>query len=122
MILLSSEKLEELLIGTIITIKLFLNLCFIIHPEKSSLQASQEVTYLGSVFNSKAMLVTLTSDRREKIIEPYKIFLKSDSFIIRKLSSFIGNLRSTLPGNKFGSLYYQKLDKCKILRLKKKEF
>ena len=91
-------------------------------PEKSSLQASQEVTYLGSVFNSKAMLVTLASDRREKIRESYKNFLKSDSFTIRKLSSFIGNLRSTLPGNKFGSLYYQNLGKCNILRLKKKEF
>ena len=32
------------LIGTVKTIKLFLNLGFIIHPEKSSLQPSEEIT------------------------------------------------------------------------------
>ena len=38
------ETYEECLTGTIKTIDLFLNLGFIIHPEKSSLQPSQEIT------------------------------------------------------------------------------
>ena len=110
---------EECLIDTIKTIKLFLKLGFIIHPEKSSLQPSQEITYLGFVFNSKEMLVTFTSEEREKILEPCKIFLKKDSFTIRELSILIGTLTSTFPGNKFGPLYYRELDKCKTLGLKK---
>ena len=55
------DTYEECLIGTIKTIKLFLKVGFIIHPEKTSLQPSQEITYLGFVFNSKEVLVTLTS-------------------------------------------------------------
>ena len=42
----------ECLIGTIKTIKLFLNLGFIIHSEKSFLQLAQKITYLGFVFSS----------------------------------------------------------------------
>ena len=72
------DNYEQYLIGTIKTIKLFLKLCFIIHPEKSSLQPSREITYLGFVFNSKKMLFTLTSEKREKIIESCKSFCKND--------------------------------------------
>ena len=64
-IIVIGETYEECLIGTIKTIKLFLKLGFIIHPEKSFLQPSQEITYLGFVFNSKKMLVTLTSKKGE---------------------------------------------------------
>ena len=55
------DTYEECLIGTMKTIQLFLKVGFIIHPEKTSLQPSQEITYLGFVFNSKEVLVTLTS-------------------------------------------------------------
>ena len=55
------DTYEECLIGTIKTVKLFLKVGFIIHPEKTSLQPSQKITYLGFVFNSKEVLVTLTS-------------------------------------------------------------
>ena len=103
---------EKCLTGTIKTIMFFLKLGFIIHPEKCSLQPSQETTYLGFAFNSKEMSVTLTSEKREKIIESCKSF-----FPMRELSSLIETLTSTFPGNKFGPLYYRELDKCKTLGL-----
>ena len=37
------------------------------HLAKSSLQPSQEITYLGFAFNSREMSVTLTSEKREKL-------------------------------------------------------
>ena len=77
-IIVIGDTYEECLIGTIKTIKLFLKLGFIIHPEKSSLQPSQEITYLGFVFNAKEKLVTLTSEKREKILESCKRFFKKD--------------------------------------------
>ena len=113
------DTYQDYLIGTIKTIKLFLKLGFIIHPENSSLQPSQEITYLGFVFNSKEMLVTLTSEKREKILESCKSFFKKDSFTIRELSSLIGTLTSTFPGKNYGLLYYRELDKCKTLGLEK---
>ena len=57
---------EECVIGTMKTMKLFLKLGFTINPEKISLQPSQETTYLGFVFSSKEMSVTLTSEKRNK--------------------------------------------------------
>ena len=71
---------EECLTGTIKTIMFFLKLGFIIHPEKSSLKPSQETTYLGFVFNSKEMSVTLTSVKREKILESCKRFFKKEFY------------------------------------------
>ena len=78
------------------------------------------MTYLGFVFNSKEMMsVTYTSEKRGKSLESCKRFLKKYIFTIRELSSLIGTLTSTFPGNKFGPLYHRELDKCKTLALKK---
>ena len=101
-IIVIGDTYKECITGTIKTTKLFLKLRFILQQEKSSLQPSQEITYLGFVFNSKEMLVTLTSEKREKILESCKSFFKKDSFTIRELSRLIGTLTSTFPGNKFG--------------------
>ena len=75
-IIVIGDTYEECLIGTIKTIKLFLKLDFIIYPEKSSLQPSEEITYLTFVFNLKEMLVTLTSEKRKKFFSLAKAFLK----------------------------------------------
>ena len=58
----------------LLKLKLFLILGFIIHPEKSSLQPSQEITYLGFIFNSKEMLVTLAEEKRIKFLSLAKHF------------------------------------------------
>ena len=55
----------------------------------------------------------------KKLLSLAKFFFKKDSFTIRELSSLIGTLTSTFPGNKFEPLYYPELDKCKTLGLKK---
>ena len=102
--------------------KLILKLGFIIHPEKSTLQHSQEITYLGFVFNSKEILVTLTSEKMEKILDSCKSFLKTDRFTKTELFGLTGTLTSTFPGNMSGPLYYQELDKCKTLGLNKRRF
>ena len=65
------------------------------------------------------MSLTLTSEKREKNLESCKSFLKRDSFKIRELSSLIGTLISTFPGNTFRPLNYRQLDKCKTLGLRK---
>ena len=73
------------------------------------------MTYLGFVCNSEKTLVTRTSEKREKIIESCKSFLKRDSITIRELSSLTGTLTLPFPGNKFRLLYYRELKKCKTL-------
>ena len=75
-IIVIGDTYEECLIGTIKTIKLFLKLGFIIHPEKSSLQPSQEITYLEFVFNSKEMSVRLPVKKGKKFLSLEKVLLK----------------------------------------------
>ena len=65
------------------------------------------------------MLVIVTCEKKEKIIASCKSVLKRDRFKMTELSSLIGTLISSFPGNNFGSLYYRELDKCKILLLEK---
>ena len=55
----------------------------------------------------------------KKLFESCKDFLKKGSSTIKELSSLIETLASTFPGNKFESLCYRELDKCKKLGLKK---
>ena len=114
-IIVIGDTYKECLIGTIKIIRIFLKLGFIRHPEKSSLQPSQDITYLGFVFNSKEMWVTFTNAKREKLFESCKGFLKKGSSTMKKLSSLIETLASTFPGNKFEPLCYRELDKCKKL-------
>ena len=54
--------------------KLILKLGFIIHPEKSTLQYSQEITYLGLVFNSKEILLHLPVKKWKKFLSLAKVF------------------------------------------------
>ena len=75
-IIVLADTYEECLIGATKTIKLFLKPGFIIQPEKSSWQTSQEITYLRFVFNSKEMSVTLTSEKWKENLESCKRFLK----------------------------------------------
>ena len=75
-IIVIGDTYEECLIGAIKTIKLFLKLDFIIHPEKSSLQPSQEITYLEFVFNSREMSVTLPVKKGKKFLSLAKVLLK----------------------------------------------
>ena len=66
-IIVLGENYKEYIIGTIKTIKLFLKLGFIIHPEKRSWKPLQQITYLGFVFNPKEMLVTLNQWKNGKV-------------------------------------------------------
>ena len=70
------DNYEQCLVGTIKTIKLFLKLGFIIHPEKSSLQPSQEITYLGFVLIQRKCWLHLPVKIGKKLLSHTKVFLK----------------------------------------------
>ena len=75
-IIVIGDTFEECLIGAIKTIKLFLKLGFIIHPEKSSLQPSQEITYLGFVLIQRKCWLHLPVKIGKKLLSHTKVFLK----------------------------------------------
>ena len=107
------ETYEECLTGSIKTIKMLLRLGFLIHPDKSTFFATQKLTYLGFIFDSVNMLLSVTNDKKDKIQKLCNSYLQKESLRIRELVSLIGTLTATFPGNKLGPLYYRALDKCK---------
>ena len=56
------ETYEEYLTGSIKTIKMFLRLGFLIHPDKSAFLPTQKLTYLRFIFDSVNMLLSVTDD------------------------------------------------------------
>ena len=75
-IIVIGDTFEECLIGAIKTIKLFLKLGFIIHPEKSSLQPSQEITYLDLFSIQGKCQLHLPMKKGKKFLSLAKVLLK----------------------------------------------
>ena len=56
------EICEGCLTGSIKARKMFLQLGFLIHPDKSIVSPSQEITYLGFIFDSTNICLHVTDD------------------------------------------------------------
>ena len=112
------ETCEECLIGSIKTIKMFLLLGSLIHPDKSTFLPTQKITYLGFIFDSVNMLLSVTDDKKDEIQKLCNSNLEKESLKIRELASLIGTLTATFPGSKLGHLYYTTLHECKAYALK----
>lgn len=101
------------------TIELLQKLGFTINFEKSILIPKQEITFLGLVFNSVTMTITLTEEKKEKI---FNLCLKTINNVIipiRSLASLIGNFTAAFPAIPFGKFYYRNLERLKTTALKK---
>lgn len=100
------------------TCNILKNAGFIINEKKSCFIPSQEITYLGFILNSKAMIVSLPHDKKEKIFSICQNFKSKRIFVIREVATFVGLLVSSLPAVQYGRLNYRFLEHCKILALK----
>jgi len=101
------------------TCKLLKETGFLLNLEKSHMQPSQIVNFLGFQLNSINMTVNLTSDKREKIVNLCGALLHNSRVSIRFLAQVIGVLVSSLPAVQFGELFYRYLEADKIAALKK---
>ena len=98
--------------------ELFEKLGFVVHPEKSVFKPTQSITYLGFVLLSKTMTVTLTPERKEKILKTASCFCEKDSSTVRELAQFIGMVVAGFQGVKYGPLWYRGMEKDKTDALK----
>ena len=83
-----------------------------------SLEPKQEIVFLGLVFNSKKMTITLTDDKKEKRKGLCQNILHDTLITIRSLASLIGNFTAAFPAMLFGKLHYRQLERQKIEALK----
>ena len=86
---------------------------FLINEKKSQFEPSQCIQFLGFNLNSVNMTVTLPIDKKNKIIDLCKTLLENRNFRIRFVAHVIGVLVSSLPGVRYGALFYKFLEKDK---------
>ena len=91
------------------TVQLLQNLGFVIQEEKSCLNPSQQLEYLGFVLNSMTMTVKLIHARIEKVVKACEKLLNDSHPTILNLAEVIGLVVSSFPGVEYGPLYYRSL-------------
>ena len=103
--------------NTITTVNLLRHLGFTISPDKSVFTPCQEITFLGFILNSIDMTITLTSDKKNRIMQFCIDIINKPNISIRTLSCFIGNLVAAFPAVPYGRLFYRELECTKISAL-----
>ena len=100
------------------TVQLLDSLGFTINLEKSKLQPTQEITFLGFVLCSVSMTIKLTEARRTELIQLCENQLHNSREKIRVFAKLIGKLVAAEPGVKHAVLYTKPLEKVKEQALK----
>ena len=115
--LLYGDTYQECMENIIVTLECLQELGFIVHPTKSVLIPTQYITFLGFIFNTVEMTLTLTTDKKEKR-KKLAIGLLTKKINIRMVASFVGNLTASFEAVPNGRLYYRHIETCKIDSLK----
>ena len=106
------------------TVTLFNTLGLVTHPEKSVLEPTQQITFLGFQLNSLTMTISLTPEKAFKVKDACQNLLTNASPTIQEVSQVLGLLTSSMPGVMYGPLHYRWLDidKSQALHLLKGDF
>lgn len=100
------------------TIKILQTLGFIINYNKSNLVPSHCVTYLGFIYNSLDLSVSLPTNKISKVIEYLQKFSALQTCRIIDFAKFLGTLTAVCPAVRYGWLYTKVFERQKFLALK----
>ena len=115
---LTSEDYNSCVNNIAETITLLDRLGFVIHPKKSILIPTQEITFLGFIFNSANMTVKLTPERALRLKTARLENLEATTPLIRDVARLSGLMTSSFPGVMYGALHYRALEMEKTCALK----
>ena len=109
---------EDCFSNVLNTIEILRSLGFTIHPDKSKIIPTQCIAYLGFILNSVQMTITLTLEKKQKILNLCQEILREDVVTIRFLSKLIQSLVAAYPAVTLGPFHYRALemDKAKALQ------
>ena len=97
--------------------ELFDRLGFVVHPDKSVLIPTQEITILAFVINSRKMSVKLTPQKEKNLKRLVNQLFSMKTPSIRFLTKLIGTIVSVLITVKYAPLYYRAVENDKIRAL-----
>lgn len=116
--LLGGQTISQCLDNLHDTISLMTTLGFLLNLEKSVLQPTKVITYLGFVIDSNLMIVYLPTEKKTLIENECKKLHRKESATIREVAAVIGLLVAAFPAVEFGRLHYRALEQEKIVALK----
>ena len=108
----------ECLANVLDTVKMFLSLGFILHPQKSVFIPTQKLVFLGFVLDSVQMKIYLTNEKVDKLKSICTKLIKAKETTIREVSRALGYMVSSFPGVMYGPLYFRQLEREKTLALR----
>ena len=122
--LLQSDSYEQCMVNIKDTMELIDSVGLTTHPEKSIIQPTQCIEFVGFLLNSVEMTVKLAPRKVANLKELAVRMLKSKSISIREFAKLIGKMVAAEPGVKYAPLYYKtlELDKDKALKITKGNF
>lgn len=100
------------------TVNLMQCLGFIINFEKSNLQPSQQIKFLGFIYKTIDMSLSLPDNKREHILKLVKKYITLPRCTIKCFAGLIGVLISACPAVRYGWVYTKRLERQKFLQLK----
>ena len=110
---LQGDSYSGCLLNITATTGLLTALGFKIKHEKSVLAPTQTIKFLGFLLDSVQMVISLTVERKVRILAVCKSLMGTNLLKIRDDASGIGSLVAALPGVSHGALHYQALERAK---------
>lgn len=106
------------------TVQIVDRLGLTVHPTKSVLVPTQEITFVGFVLNSLSMQIRLTDEKADCLIQLCTSLLRKLKPTIRDLAQLIGKMVSSEPGVMYAPLFYKSLEieKNKFLKTNKGDY
>ena len=89
---LQGHYFEDFFSNVLNTTEIITSLGFTIHPDKPKFIPTQCIIHLGLILNSIQMTITVTLEKKEKILNLCQEILREDVVTIRFLSKLIRNL------------------------------
>ena len=109
---------EECQTNVMVTLESLQDLGFVIHSTKSVLYPTHVIVFLGFIFNTVKMTLSLTDEKKDRIKKLASELLVANKCTIRMVARFIGNLTASFEAVPGGRLYYRHIELCKIQALK----
>ena len=109
--LLMNQCPHELKLQTSFVCKVLMYLGFLLNLEKSVVEPTQKITFLGFELNTKTRTISIPDDKLQGITQHCKSLLGQQSISLRAVAKVVGRLQATRLAITPGPLYYRGLQR-----------
>ena len=91
----------------------------VVHEEKSVLEPTRDLVFLGFHLNSEIMLITPTQDKKDKFVRAATKVLGTQEVSIREMAGLIGLMVAYSVGVQYGAAHYKQAEREKSQALER---